>query len=471
MRSTQIPSPIRTAGAACRRPRVLLLVIAVICGCSDRPVEAPVVPDPGSRSGTEASSADPEVPTKSEDQPSPLLSGNARETVPVREDRAPEEAPDSGVSEADLRQAEFARAIAVVLTRDSGLADEVCRSLPAWDLLSAHEELRGRIEAARNTDSQAALLAALDHCRPRLAPESLARLYDHCLAQARNEGLPAGDRQVALKVACHATGELQRRTGEPTPGQEALDEDRGGEAVAPEELATILRDAATKPTEDPDLRRLAVRNLAALKCTASAGILATIVENDDSTDLRAAAILSLFKLDPSRAVETSTALLATTRDDHLFSAAALVLGRARTTQALQVLVDHAAACPPDSLAIRTAVRYHLDWITGELNDPSSEEVLLALRALPFCQSLREDSFKPALFDLLRRGDLESDPQVVRSVLGGLIRAKLAPQDAREILASLKERSFDATTRCPEEHKYLDRLTRSVRVLESAREVR
>ena len=471
MRPTQIPSLIRTAGAACRGPRALLLAIAVICGCNDRPVEVSVMPDPGSRNGSEASSDDPVVLSDSEDQSSPLLTEHAREVVPVEKGRTPEEAASFAPSESELRQAVLARAIAGVLTREPELADEVCRSLPAWDLLSAHEELREGIESARDTGDQAPLLAALDHCRSRLAPESLARLYDHGLARARSQDRPAVERQVALKAACHVTDELHRRTVESSSDRGELDEDRGGDAVAPAGLALFLRAAAADSTEDPDLRRLAVRNLGALRCSGAAGIFATIIESDEPADLQAAAIQSMLKVDPSRAVEASTALLGATRDDHLFCAAALVLGRAQTTPALQALVDHATACPPDSHAIRAAVRYHFDWIADELGDPSSEELLLALSALPFCQSLREDSFKPALFDLLRRGELDGNPQVARLVLGGLIRARLAPQDSREILAILKERSFDAETWCPEEHKYLDRMARSVRVLESRREVR
>lgn len=365
--------------------------------------------------------------------------------------------PIKSIAKETRNQTEYTRSLAIAFLSNPKLADQAVSSLGNWASLSKIKDLQTYCQEEANTDTQWPLLAALDHSRDKLAASSLQILYNHSLKRAKDKKIPSQERYVALKVACRSTGELQTRN---TIIQNT---------VASNELEAFLGELAADKTEDVEIRRIAVKNLSAFKCVSSAEILASIAEDNKSENpvaLRKTALLSLPTLDPNRAMDISENILTTTDDKDMFSAAALVLGRSETTRGLEDLVKNASKCPPDSLAIRTAVRYDQDWITQKLQDPSSDELLLALQALTHCQSSRDDLFKPDLINLLRTCDLEMHPEIASELLKRLVTAKLEASDCQEILTILESKSFDASALYPDEYAYFERLARSAEIQES-----
>ena len=383
-------------------------------------------------------------------------------------------APGKSIAEETRRQSAHARTMAIAFSRDPQLADKVIQSLGNWSSLSKYKGLEVYCQEAEATDTLGPLLTALDHCRTELTTQSLKSLYNESFQRAKRKTIPVEERYVALKVAIRATGELQMRNIRTLRGVEVSDEDQTNVPVAPEALEAFLRELADDKTEDIQLRRVAVKNLGALRCISSIETLASIAEDgkpDNPIALRKTALLALPWLDPDRAMDISSEAIATTEDRDMFAAAALVLGRSKTIRGLAILVENATKCPPDSLAIRTAVRYHRDWVAQELKNPLSGDLLLALQALPYCQSSRDDLFKPNLMNLLRTCDLEKHPEIAREILQRLVAAKLMAPDCQQILAILSSQSFDASSICPNEYAYFERIARSVEVQESTREIR
>jgi hypothetical protein len=402
------------------------------------------------------------------------VQGKERRTLPPQ-DSGPTPAEPASEENAQQRlQSKLAEAMTISFSGNLQLANRVISTLPDWEFFPTDDELRLFAQTAKAEDAQAPLLVALDRCRPLLPPESVKLLYDHAIRRAATEQLPPPERFVALKVACHATGELLHREVAATPGMEELDDAPERIPPAPSDLEALLLSLSTDQSADLHLRRLSIRYLGALRCSSSVEPLASIAANtspENSVPLQAAALLALTSIAPERAQSISASLLSTTEDEDLFSAAALALGILRTTEALQILVENAPRCPAGSLAIRTAVRYHGNWITDELSKPLSDGLVLALRALPFCQHHKEDRFKPRLMSLLGQTALQGDPEVIRLVLRNIVVAKLLPSECLEILTTLKNSPFDLKSECPEEHEYIDCLSRSIQVQETTREVR
>ncbi len=382
--------------------------------------------------------------------------------------------PKKSIAEETQRQAAHVRGMAISFSRDPQLANQVVSFLGDWPNLSKHKGLEAYSREAEVTDTQGPLLAALDHCRANLTTQSLNTLYNYSFQRMKEKALPVQERYVALKVTCRTTSELQSRNMKSLQGADASDDDQTNVPVAPKDLEAFLRELTVDNTEDIQLRRVAVKNLGAFRCVSSSEILASIAEDgkpDNPVTLRKTALLALPTLDPERALDISSNMLATTEDKDMFSAAALVLGRSKTTRGLETLVNNASKCPPDSLAIRAAVRYHREWVAQELKNPLSDKLLLALQALPHCQSSRDDLFKPDLINLLQTCDLEKHQKIAREILQRLVTAKLMAPDCRQILEILSKQSFDASSLCPDEYAYFERLARSVEVQESTREVR
>jgi len=354
--------------------------------------------------------------------------------------------------------------LAATLAADPQLANQVVSALGDWEHLSRLVELQEYSLAKTDTDQEAPILAALDTCREYLPRETLASLYGHCLLRAREKRLSVQERYVALKVACRAIAGLQKPKIDSPDDAKAAEGDRLPVQVAPGDLEAFLLELATDRVEDTQLRRLAVRNLGTLRCLSSAQALASIARKDSYDSpvaLRKSALLTLQSLDQGTAMAISADMLATTLDEEIFSAAALVVGRSATVPGLELLIKHAPRCPPDSLAIRTAVRYYRDWVEQQLKDPGSRRLLVALRALQYIQYSADDMFRSDLIALLYRCDLEHDPEVTRELLQRLVGARLSASDCAEVLAVLSSRAFDVNTCCPEEGEYLERISLSV----------
>lgn len=357
-------------------------------------------------------------------------------------------------------------------------AEDAIDSLGNWKGLS---QLSGVSDYAKRKvpgDSESALLTALDRVRSQIPQTSLEKLFNYSRGRAGRSNLSVEERDIALKTANHAMGEILSRSLAP----QGIAQPPGSRTkLLSQDLTTklsrhgvFLKRLAMDKNEEDAVRRTAIKGIRSLDIQDAVSDLKILAENrfsQESVPVQKEALIALSHMRASGVEKIATKLLETTPDKDVFGAAAYGLGQLQTKSALSSLAANAGRLPGESLSIRAAVNQYSDWVNDTIEHGKGEDLLFALQILPHIQWREPDLFREKLKSLLAKLDPDIDTQIIGEILKRLVAAKLQQPDCNEILEMLNNRIIDASALFPNEYSYFDQCARRQEVQEQGKETR
>ena len=358
------------------------------------------------------------------------------------------------------------------------LAEDVIEALGDKERLTQTPAFGDLLKQTPSEFRESALLISLGKVQQKLSVTSLNKLASYADARAALKSLKDEERQVDLRTATRALGEIVTRAETNTrvtlsfkPAKELVDPSSRQRLT---EHGKLLQNIATNQTESIDLRRMVTRDLAILDVQDGIKDLRRMANNSDASEpllVQKEALLALSYMFDNTVEQLATRLLKATKDKdgRLYGSAAHSLGQLKTTNALQVLVDNAGISAEQPLALRAAVHEYAPWVNDTITNGPGDNLLLAVKSIRLIQGFEPDMYKGRLKALLTRLNPEQDKLVLGEVLKQLTAARLEKTDAVEILKLLGAHGIDASVNYPDEYSYLHMLATSQPVIEKRTE--